>query len=125
MKILLTVLIAVFVPCLVFGYVTPDTITEDDGTSSTINEAGVSPTYGGDGPYESITCHITGTLGTLNLDIDGSLDDVTYFGMQDDVAALGGQSIVNQPFNYYQIDVDTCTACSITMTCQPVKARKR
>lgn len=78
-----------------------------------------SNSYGTGRTYSAITCFVVGVAGTLDLDIDGSLDNTTFFGMREGITATGGYSITTQPFNYYRLETNVCSgACSITVTCQ-------
>ena len=116
-KILLVVMILLVTVSMGYTAVTPDTVHD---TVTTAAGYGSNLDLGGDVTRSEITCIVSGTAGTMNVDIDGSLDGTTYYGMYDDITALGGFSVVNQPYNYYQVDVDACSgACSITIKCQP------
>lgn len=124
-KILLTILIAVFLGAfcnaIVLADAVPDTLAESaDPSDTTIDTAGNTTAGGGEKVYKELTCFLSGTQGTINIDIDGSLDGTTYYGMYDDITALGGYSVVDQPFIYYRLDFDTCTACAVTVKCIPV-----
>lgn len=128
MKKWIVLILVLFLTSFAYSAVTPDTVVFTGDANPVTTAAGASVSLGGDGPYDAITCHVNGTSGTMNVDIDGSLDDSTYYGMMDDITAVGGYSVESgtQPFNYYQIDVDACSgACSLTIICQPVKALKR
>lgn len=112
--IIITVLMMVTIG---YAKVTPDTVLFSGANPQT--GAGESNAVGGDRTYSAVTCQIDGTSGTMNVDIDGSIDGTTYRGMYDNITAVGTYSVVNQPFNYYKIDIDACSgACSLTIKCQ-------
>ena len=75
----------------------------------------------GNRKFEALACFVSGTAGTLNLDMDTSLDGVNFDGAYDDITATGGY-IYEGHFNHYQITVDTCSGCSIKVTCEPYQS---
>ncbi len=117
-RLLLSLCMVLFLCSSAFSAVTGRVVVFSGDANPVTTVAGNSFAYGGDQTYSAITCFVVGTSGDLNLDIDGSLDGITYFGLQDDITATGGYSIINQPFNYYLLDVDACSTCSVTTTCQ-------
>ena len=112
-KVLILIGLLLLISTQAYAIVTADTVF------SAKTAAGVSAALGGDRVYNSLGCVITGTAGTMNVDIDISVDGTNFYGAVDDVAALGYQSFTDKPFTHYQVDIDTCTACTLTIKCVP------
>jgi hypothetical protein len=120
MKKLAVILMLLLMPLTAYA-VQPDVLAESaDPSDTTIDTTGNTTMHGGSALYKELTCFFSGTAGTFNADIDGSLDGSTFYGMYDDITALGGYSVVNQPFIYYRVGIDTCTNCALTIKCIPV-----
>lgn len=64
------------------------------------------------------TCQISGvSITSFNIDIDGSTDGVTYYGLYDDITAIGNYSFSGKPFQFLRADIDAETSTSLTVDC--------
>lgn len=52
------------------------------------------------------TCNISGVNGTVNFDIEGSVDNSNWDDLYADITANGNYSFVNQPFFYIRVQID-------------------
>ena len=67
--------------------------------------------------YTLIYMDVVKTTGTINVDLDRSLDatDANPISVVDDLVASGARSeVVIAP--YYCMDIDTCSTCTVTAT---------
>lgn len=107
------VLLLIAVICLIFSGVSYAALTCDavtaTGNCKSLNTGGVS--YAG-------TCQVSGaSITSFNIDIDGSTDGVTWYGLFDNITAIGNYSFVAMPFALIRADVDAMDATSLTVDC--------
>lgn len=67
--------------------------------------------------FRRAAIYLSGTTGTLNVDLDVSCDGVNYFptgvAAHENVTSLPALLFIDDPICSYALDVDTCTACSL------------